>query len=95
MKNRQDIASIVLGAIFGIASQYGGLFINGLLPVKSQAWDPASTFIYSSVGLVVSVLAIIFVLKIGRKPFAIGVVSGLLLWLPFLGLLLSISGNWL
>ena len=95
MKNSKQVWLLLLGIVIGIGGQYLGGLITSLFPVYIQRLDPAVYVLYTSTGLMISVLcAMYFVLK-NKKSIVIGIILGNLLWWPFLLIGMAISGTWL
>jgi len=95
MKNLKSLWELILGIILGIGIQWLSLFMFGLFPMQIQRQDPLANLLfhsYNSLGLIVIlIIAVFFYLK--RKwPYLIGVLLGIGLWLPFLTVLLAVSG---
>jgi len=82
---------VLLGTAISLVAQYAGLILIPILKIP----DPAFAFLYSSLGLLASFLfGTFFVLK-KQWAFLIGVVAGVLLWWPFMGLIMGLTGSWL
>jgi hypothetical protein len=83
-----------MGVVLSIIGQYVGFWITNLFP-SIQQFDPAISVLYSSIGLVASVVSTAYFAIKRRWALAIGLALGVLLWWPFLILGMSITGTWL
>ena len=85
-----------VGVVISILVQHILGATGWVIPFSVRKADPAYGFLYSSHALVVVVvLAVLMVLWKKNYAIAAGLLLGILLWLPYLMLLMAISGTWL
>jgi hypothetical protein len=86
----KHLRSIGTGLVITIILQFTGLLIFGLAPAALQKLDPANNVLYTSIGLLF-VLIYATNLALNRKYLVLlGAAFGILLWLPFLLLLMGL-----
>ena len=95
MKTPKTIWFTLLGITLGIGAQYIGLQTMNVLPLEIQQSDPAGDLLYSSIGFAISVLFGLYFALGKQWALIVGIVLGTLLWWPFVGLLMMLTGTWL
>ena len=94
MNIRRVSGFILLGIAISTLAQYACLQFANLFPLEIQRIDPAFDLLYSTMGILVSAATgLYFGLKKNWSLVA-GLALGILLWWPFVGILMTIQGVW-
>jgi len=86
---------VILALAISLGTQYLFLELTSLLPLRVQDLDPASDFLYSSVGVLMVLIFTAYFIKQKNWWIVVGLTLGVVLWWPFLGIWMTVTGNWL
>ncbi len=84
------IGLFILGVGISIATQYIGVSATTSFKIP----DPAFALFYSSAGLLVSLFVGLYSATKKQWSLVIGLVIGILLWWPFVGVIMTVMGRW-
>jgi len=82
---------LVLGFGISIAAQYLGSWTTFWLKIP----DPTIEYLYSSIGIIISLATAIFFVMKDKWSLATGLLIGIPGWWAFFFLMMAITGNWL
>jgi hypothetical protein len=80
-----------IGVAFSIGAQYVGLYLTSLFNLP----DPALLFLYSSIGVLISIASAAYFLRKGERTVAAGIIVGVPFWLAYFWIVMAITGTWL
>lgn len=96
MNTLKILTKLVLGIVLGIGVQWASFALLVSVALGIFNADPVAHFLggsYTSVGLIISIICIGFFSWRKNWSIVIGIVVGLLLWLPLFGIMLASPGG--
>ena len=91
----KPVLIFLLGVLISIGAQYLGGLLYSFLPVSVIKYDPALSILYTTAGLVITIICASYAMWQKKYIFVYGLFLGLILWYPFLMIGMSISNSWL